>query len=127
MVERAKGLLCDRVDLRDFSRIEECICGTAEGCADVEGEHKLSGGATIRCAVHREICRSKCTKKNFVRTAKSLRTKLTASHGAYRFARNSLISSHETRQSLRTKFINHVAHLILSYAQGEGHYGAGRI
>jgi len=50
-----KPLLGDGVDLWDLVGIEECICGAAEGCADVESEHKFSGGATIGCAVHREI------------------------------------------------------------------------
>jgi len=48
-------LLGDGVDLWDFARIKECVCGAAEGCADVEGEHKLPGGAFIGCAVHREM------------------------------------------------------------------------
>jgi len=50
-----KHLLGDGVNLWDLVGIEECICGAAEGCANVEGEHKLPRGATIGCAVHREM------------------------------------------------------------------------
>ena len=43
-----KGLLGDRVDLRDFARVQKCICGTTVGGADIESENKLPRGAAIR-------------------------------------------------------------------------------
>jgi hypothetical protein len=45
--ERRKRLLCNRSDLRDFSRIQERICGTAECGPDIEGDDELSRGARV--------------------------------------------------------------------------------
>ena len=50
---RVEGcLLRDRIDLRDFSRVQECICGTTERGTDIESEDKFSRGAGVRCAGH---------------------------------------------------------------------------
>ena len=42
------------MDLRDLARVQECVRGTTERSADIEGENELSRGATVGCAGHGE-------------------------------------------------------------------------
>ena len=51
---RGGDLLCDSVDLWGFTRVQECVRGTTVCSANVKRENKLSRGAVIRCAGHRE-------------------------------------------------------------------------
>jgi len=46
------GLLRDRLDFRDFARIQERVRSTTERGADIESEDKFSRGAGVRCAGH---------------------------------------------------------------------------
>ena len=45
-------LLRDRVNLWDFSRVQECVRGSTIRSTDIKSENELSRGAVIGCADH---------------------------------------------------------------------------
>ena len=51
-IKDKRDSLCDRVNFRDLTRVQEGVCGTTVGGADIESENKLSRGAVVRGAVH---------------------------------------------------------------------------